>query len=37
MVPAAANDPWLLGFGWKGVFYTERALPFGLFSVQLIR
>jgi len=26
----AANDRWLLSFGWKGIFYTERALPFGL-------
>jgi len=36
MVPVAANDRWLLGFGWKGVFYTERALPFGLCTAPFL-
>ena len=36
MVPVATNDRWLLGFGWKGVFYTERALPFGLCTAPFL-
>ena len=36
MVPVATNDRWLLGFGWKGVFYTECALPFGLCTAPFL-
>jgi hypothetical protein len=31
-VPVAVECQWLLGFGWKGKYYKERCLPFGLSS-----
>jgi hypothetical protein len=41
MVPVAAKDRWLLGFGWKGAFYTERCITtwalHSPFPVQPIR
>lgn len=36
MVPVAADDQWLLGFCWRGVFYLERALPFGLRTAPFL-
>ena len=35
-VPIAVQHQWLLGFEWKGTFYKETCLPFGLATAPAI-
>jgi hypothetical protein len=35
-IPVAPHIQWLLGFEWRGVFYKETCLPFGLCTAPFI-
>jgi hypothetical protein len=35
-IPIAPYQRWLMGFEWRGVYYTEAVLPFGLSSAPFI-
>jgi hypothetical protein len=35
-IPIAPHIQWLLGFEWKGIFYKETCLPFGLSTAPFI-
>jgi hypothetical protein len=35
-IPVAPSQQWLLGFMWKGKYYQERCLPFGLATAPFI-
>ena len=36
VIPVAPHHRWLLGFSWKGKYYTECVLPFGLSTAPFI-
>jgi hypothetical protein len=35
-IPIAPHQQWLLGFSWKGSFYKETCLPFGLATAPFL-
>ena len=35
-IPVAPANQWLLGFMWKGIYYKERCLPFGLGTAPFL-
>lgn len=36
IIPVAPHQRWLLGFFWRGTYYTECVLPFGLATAPFI-
>jgi hypothetical protein len=36
MIPVALANRWLLGFSWKGLYYHQNCLPFGLRTAPFL-